>query len=65
MLDISPAQPRHAKTRLSTGKAAASEEARHMLRYVEPLSDARTRLVDFFSILLVQILSIDNGRDRE
>ena len=33
-------------------KAAASEEARRTLRYVEPLSDARTPLADFFSILL-------------
>ena len=32
-------------------KAAASEEARRTLRYVEPLSDARTMLTDFFSIL--------------
>ena len=37
--------------RLSS-KAAASEEARRTLRYVEPLSDARTPLPDFFSILL-------------
>jgi len=51
-LDISPAQPRRAKTRLSAGKAAASEEARRTLRYVEPLSEARTKLADFFSILL-------------
>ena len=29
-----------------------SEEARRTLRYVEPLSDARTMLTDFFSILL-------------
>ena len=29
-----------------------SEEARRTLRYVEPLSDARTKLADFFSILL-------------
>jgi hypothetical protein len=36
--------------RLSS-KAAASEEARRTLRYVEPLSDARTPLADFFSIL--------------
>jgi hypothetical protein len=35
-----------------SGKAAASEEARRRLRYVEPLSDARTPLEDFFSILL-------------
>ena len=49
---FSPAQPRHAKTRRSTGKAAASEGARRTLRYVEPLSDARTPLEDFFSILL-------------
>jgi len=32
--------------------ATASEEARRTLRYVEPLSDARTKLADFFSILL-------------
>jgi hypothetical protein len=36
--------------RLSS-KAAASEEARRTLRYVEPLSDARTPLADFFSFL--------------
>ena len=35
-----------------SSKAAASEEARRTLRYVEPLSDARTQLADFFSILL-------------
>jgi hypothetical protein len=35
-------------------KAAASEEARRTLRYVEPLSEARTKLADFFSILLYQ-----------
>ncbi len=33
-------------------KAAASEEARRTLRYVEPLIDARTPLADFFSILV-------------
>ena len=33
-------------------KAAASEEARRTLRYVESLSAARTMLADFFSILL-------------
>ncbi len=32
-------------------KSAAREEARRTLRYVEPLSDARTMLADFFSIL--------------
>jgi len=32
--------------------AAASEEVRRTLRYGEPLSDARTKLADFFSILL-------------
>ena len=35
-------------------KAAASEEARRTLRYVEPLSEARTPLADFFSILLTR-----------
>jgi hypothetical protein len=36
-----------------SSKAAASEEARHTRRYVEPLNDARTPLADFFSILLM------------
>ena len=36
----------------SSGAAAASEEARRTLRYVQSLSDARTKLADFFSILL-------------
>ncbi len=36
-----------------SSKAAASEGARRTLWYVEPLSDARTPLEDFFSILLV------------
>ena len=36
-----------------SSKAAASEEGRRTVRYVEPLSDARTPLADFFSILLV------------
>ena len=36
--------------RLSS-KAAAREEARRTLRYVEPLSTARTPLAEFFSIL--------------
>jgi len=37
---------------MPSSKAVASEEARRTLRYVEPLSDARTMLADFFSILL-------------
>ena len=40
-----------------SSKAAASEEARRTLRYVEPLSDARTPLADFFSFLLEPVLS--------
>jgi len=36
----------------SVSKTAASEEVRRTLRYVEPLSEARTPLADFFSILL-------------
>ena len=32
-------------------QAAASEETRRTLRYVEPLSDVRTPLAGFFSIL--------------
>ena len=38
-----------------SSKAAASEEARRRLQYVEPLSAARTMLADFFSILLVRV----------
>jgi len=52
MAGFSPAQPRRAETRLSPCKAAASDEATHTLRYVEPLSEARTKLADFFSNLL-------------
>jgi hypothetical protein len=40
---------------MPSSKAAVSEEARRTLRYVEPLSDARTPLADFFSILLERI----------
>jgi hypothetical protein len=36
-----------------SSKAAASEEARRTLRYVESLTDARTPLADFFNTLLV------------
>jgi hypothetical protein len=39
---------------MPSSKAAENEEARHTLRYVEPLSAARTPLADFFSILLEQ-----------
>ena len=41
--------------RLSS-KVAASEELRRTLWYLEPLSDARTPLADFFSILLEGIV---------
>lgn len=43
-----------------SGKTAASEEVRRTLRYVEPLSDARTLLADFFNSLLGE----DQRRDR-
>ena len=49
---ISPAQPRCAETHPPAGKAPANEEARRTLRYVEVLSDVRTPLAGFFSILL-------------
>ena len=48
----------------AAGKAAASEEARRTLPpYVEPLSDARTPLGDFFNILLKRhkVLEADPG----
>jgi hypothetical protein len=45
----------------SSSKAAASEEARRTLRYVEPLSDVRTPLADFFSILLGKVTLLDVG----
>jgi hypothetical protein len=44
--------PRRAEMRLIPCKAAANEEAKRTLRYVELLSEARMKLVDFFSILL-------------
>ena len=49
---LGPEESAGCSKRLSS-KAAASEEARRTLRYVEPLSDARTTLASFFSILLV------------
>jgi hypothetical protein len=36
----------------AVSKAATSEKARRTFRYVELLSDARTSLAGFFSILL-------------
>jgi hypothetical protein len=39
-------------SKMPSSKAAASEEARRTLRYVEPLSDVRTMLEGFFSILV-------------
>jgi hypothetical protein len=36
-----------------------------LLLRVEPLRDARTKLADFFSILLIQKISINDGRDGE
>ena len=56
MTPFSPARPQRAETRFVPHNAAASEEARRTLRYVEPLSDARTPLEDFFSILLGRVL---------
>ena len=52
--------------RLSS-KAVASEEARRTLQYVESLSDARTMLADFFSILLAEIppMKYKAGREEE
>ena len=44
-----------------SSKAAASEEARRTLRYVEPLNDARTPLAVFFSSLLVGFQSPTYG----
>src|SRR5580765_5690619 len=48
---ITGMRPAGCSKRLSS-KAAASEEARRTLRYVEPLNEARTKLAAFFSILL-------------
>ena len=49
-----------------SSKTAASKEARRTLRYVKPMSAARTKLADFFSILLqesplLQIVFVDDG----
>ncbi len=85
---FSLSQPRRAKTRRSSSKAAVSEEARryapHFVRLFarridlgeqkspssasEPLSDARTLLADFFSILLeplfLEIIHVEPHIDR-
>ena len=45
-------EPRAGCSKRPSSEAAASEEARRALRYVESLSDAKTKLADFFSILL-------------
>ena len=52
---MAPVQPAGCSKRPSS-KAAASEEARRTLRYVEPLNDARTKLDDFFNSLLVNMV---------
>ncbi len=44
-------------SKMPSSKATASEGARRTLRYIEPLSPARTPLDDFFSILLVCFFS--------
>ena len=49
-LDFSPAHPESAKT-ASSPKAAASEEARPALRYVELLSAAKTLDIDYNTLL--------------
>ena len=50
-LAVSPSQPPRAETRLSPGKAAASERLKRTGWYVEALSDARTPLEGFCAIL--------------
>ena len=44
-------EPRAGCSKGLSSKAEANEEARRTLRCVEPLSDARTTLSGFFSIL--------------
>ena len=44
------------------------KKARRTLRYVEPLSEARTKLADFFSILLTEretVMEREQGGDRD
>jgi hypothetical protein len=52
-------------SRRPSGKAAASEEARRTLQYVEPLSDARTMLAVFFSILILALSLFLPGEDAQ
>ena len=55
--DISPTQPRRAKTRRSAGKAARESKPEAYLRgYVEHFDEPRTTLADVFSILLEHTL---------
>ena len=48
---FSPAQPRRAKTRHSAGKAA-TPQLTLVSRFTRLWNEARTKLADFFSILL-------------
>ena len=51
--------------KIPSSKAAASEEGRRTLRYVEPLSEVRTPLADFFSILLERSTALCGCERRE
>ena len=48
---FSPARPRRAKTRLSSGKAATNEAARCRFVHIEPLNDVRTKPDALIAIL--------------
>lgn len=46
-------------------KAAASDEAKYFVPYVEPLSDARTTLADFFNTRLKQKTAQETCENRD
>jgi len=54
-----PCAPRRA---LSQARPQRAKRRRRTLRYVEPLSDARTKLADFFSILLDRLADLKYRR---
>ncbi len=57
-----PSQPRRAKTRLSTGKAAGDLARGAYTRVREPVKGPRTQLATFFNILLGYGLTIGHPK---
>ena len=59
-----PREPLCPETRLFPIKAAASEDSRRTLWYIEPLSDARMKLAGLFSVLLGAVVEGERSHCR-